>query len=483
MSTTRNTHDLERLAVEADLKEFQGERPFQPVTYDRPLNRPWCDSPFLEQSLQAERLSPVLAAMARKFARDGYLVIDPGFSPQTIDATVAGLKDLFQAGGEGPYGSAGRVQDAWMFSPQVRDVATDQGILDLLYVLYRRQPIPFQTLNFPKGTQQKTHSDTIHFHSVPHHFMCGVWVAFEDVDLNNGPLHYYPGSHRLPVVEPHDLGLSASAQERSHQHYPLYESFIEASVAASGHRREELQIKKGQALIWAANLLHGGSPIRDLARTRHSQVTHYYFTDCVYLTPMMSDLALGKAFARKITNIANGRLVPQVYNGQPVENPGEWPPVVRDLQADPLARKTALTLSTTASRRVMVWPRYRDPDDLDRIFRQFGPVVATNGDACLCLRYDPTTDPRADEVVGRIQVAARVMGNLPLSILIVDNELPQQDWARFGPAITCAIAAGGPVVSPQADFNKALGVPVVKTADDLRRLLSPSRSTAVASGG
>ena len=28
--------------------------------------------------------------------------------------------------------------------------------------------------------------------------MCGVWVALEDMDMDNGPLVYYPGSHKLP---------------------------------------------------------------------------------------------------------------------------------------------------------------------------------------------------------------------------------------------------------------------------------------------
>jgi len=28
--------------------------------------------------------------------------------------------------------------------------------------------------------------------------MCGVWLALEDIDADNGPLIYYPGSHRGP---------------------------------------------------------------------------------------------------------------------------------------------------------------------------------------------------------------------------------------------------------------------------------------------
>ena len=33
---------------------------------------------------------------------------------------------------------------------------------------------------------------------MPEGFMCGVWVALEDMDMENGPLVYYPGSHKLP---------------------------------------------------------------------------------------------------------------------------------------------------------------------------------------------------------------------------------------------------------------------------------------------
>src|SRR5204863_8143515 len=47
-------------------------------------------------------------------------------------------------------------------------------------------------------------------------------------------------------------------------------------------------MRKGQALIWAANLLHGGAPQRDRNRSRHSQVTHYFFEGCRYYTPILS---------------------------------------------------------------------------------------------------------------------------------------------------------------------------------------------------
>ena len=45
-------------------------------------------------------------------------------------------------------------------------------------------------------------------------------------------------------------------------------------------------VTRGQAIIWHPNLLHGGAEQLDSKRTRHSQVTHYFFSDCQYITPM-----------------------------------------------------------------------------------------------------------------------------------------------------------------------------------------------------
>ena len=51
----------------------------------------------------------------------------------------------------------------------------------MLFSLYGREPFPFQTLNFPYGSRQHYHSDAVHFNSLPKGFMCGVWVALEDI--------------------------------------------------------------------------------------------------------------------------------------------------------------------------------------------------------------------------------------------------------------------------------------------------------------
>jgi len=78
---------------------------------------------------------------------------------------------------------------------------------------------------------------------------------------------------------------------------------------------ERFLAKKGQALIWAANLMHGGTRQLDNQRTRWSQVTHYFFENCAYYTPMLSDPFYGKIDFRALTNIVTGATMPQRYAG------------------------------------------------------------------------------------------------------------------------------------------------------------------------
>mgnify|MGYP006074760149 FL=1 len=176
-----------------------------------------------------------------------------------------------------------RIQDGWKTVDEVRQLARNANIAAALQQLLGRQSLPFQTLNFPIGTRQFTHSDTIHFNSIPSNFMVGVWVALEDVDEDNGPLLYYPGSHKL-----HEYSMDDFDLEPGYHNYHKYEEHIAQLVEKEKLEGEYGVIKKGDALIWHANLLHGGAPQKDLARSRHSQVTHYYFADCKYYTPMNS---------------------------------------------------------------------------------------------------------------------------------------------------------------------------------------------------
>jgi hypothetical protein len=94
----------------------------------------------------------------------------------------------------------------------------------------------------------------------------------------------------------------------------------------------EFYPKKGQALIWAAGLHHGGAPHTDRAKTRKSQVTHYFFKDCAYWTPLGSNTFAGRiAFRRSLPDVRTGETVLNCINGQPV------PDAFMDLSTPPVA--------------------------------------------------------------------------------------------------------------------------------------------------
>lgn len=259
--------------------------------------------------------TPAQQAMLTDFAENGFLVIDTDFDD--FDALVEEAKaDL-----EGHYNDRQRVQDAWKSSRAVKTIATNRAIMDTLELLYGRKAFPFQTLNFNVGTQQKTHSDTVHFDSLPRGFMAGVWVALEDVDAENGPLQYYPGSHRLHHLDMGDLGARdarGGGRELYADYERVYEPAIEKLVADQQLEPAFGYLRKGQALIWAANLLHGGAPITDPARTRYSQVTHYFFDGCAYHTPMGGDKIGGYSFLRQPWDITTGGKRNGTYGGEPI---------------------------------------------------------------------------------------------------------------------------------------------------------------------
>jgi hypothetical protein len=213
----------------------------------------------------------------------GVLKLSIGLSDEFIDAIVSQVTPMYNQQSFEQRQPGVRIQDGWRHIDEVRRLATNENVLAALKQLFGRAALPFQTLNFPIGTGQLAHSDTLHFNSIPASFMVGVWVAMEDIDEDNGPLIYYPGSHKLKEYSMESFGLEAG-----YHNYARYEQAIQGVLAQ--HKLEpELGIaKKGDIIIWHANLLHGGAPQKDRARTRHSQVTHYFFENCQYYTPMNS---------------------------------------------------------------------------------------------------------------------------------------------------------------------------------------------------
>jgi ectoine hydroxylase-related dioxygenase (phytanoyl-CoA dioxygenase family) len=281
------------------------------------MNLPWVESPFFEKILPEKKLSKEQVGMAQIYNKDGYIVLKNVFTEEEINQVI---KEMHEKGFNPDYTliktrDANRCQDLWENSDPVKNLAIKPEILSTLEMLYDREVVPFQTLNFLCGTQQMAHSDTIHFSSMPAKFMAGVWIALEDVTHENGPLFYYPGSHQMPEYNFNHF--REDLVDNSYANYHDYELFMEALMLNSPYEKKEFLAKKGDVLIWSANIVHGGSPVIDPNSTRLSQVTHYYFKDCIYYSPMSSNTISGELQVRtNLKNMRTGLVEPSSFNGQ-----------------------------------------------------------------------------------------------------------------------------------------------------------------------
>jgi len=270
---------------------------------------PWVLGPDYRDDHRYRAAAPDRQQLADSFHADGYVVVPELAPSSTVLAALAAA--------QAEYGRRGaetdRVTDAWRWRPGVRALATDPATMDLVTFLLGRRAVPFQTLSFRVGTQQRAHADTIHFDTLPAGFTCGVWVALEDVDDDQGPLVVHPGSHRVPPSYPEDLGL-APGTGRTEFDRGGYEDAVADQVADLPPRR--LPVPRGTAVVWAADLVHGGAALDRPGSTRWSQVTHYFGEGCIYVTPQRSQRDQGRYAVRDpLMNVATGRPEPQPPTG------------------------------------------------------------------------------------------------------------------------------------------------------------------------
>ena len=269
---------------------------------------PLIDSPQFSEH-RDEGLFADQLAVADQLHQHGYAVLDLG--RERMEALAARIRrdlegqfDLEAWRAEAGQSGGLRLMDAWRQSEAVKEVALLPEVQLALQRCWGREPFAYQTLNFPVGTQQHLHSDAVHSHTEPPGFMCGVWVALEDIHPDSGPLEYVPGSQRLPYIQAADVGVRQQPGVNPGQ--KIFHEYWQTAIRQGGLQRETFTPRLGQALIWSANLIHGGSMVENLQRTRWSQVTHYLFEGCRYYTPLLSDWPEGPVSWRIPFDIARG---------------------------------------------------------------------------------------------------------------------------------------------------------------------------------
>lgn len=230
------------------------------------------------------------------FIENGFVIFEKAVAPAAIDAYMEELRSAGQ-GGSGllasvpvqgpqdkdvvPIASADlnapltKVLDTYACLPSAHKLIFSETIVRFLRTVFEDDVLAFQGLHFEKGSTQAVHQDTAYVVLEQPMSFCASWIALEDVTEGSGELIYYPRSHRLP-----DWLYSGKFKHFNHErdkheeHMGHLQALHDRSVA-SGLTLQSFLPKKGDVLIWAADLAHGGSQIKDADLTRRSLVTHY----------------------------------------------------------------------------------------------------------------------------------------------------------------------------------------------------------------
>ncbi|MEP6749817.1 MAG: phytanoyl-CoA dioxygenase family protein [Bacteroidota bacterium] len=230
------------------------------------------------------------------FEENGFLIIRNYLTPEkadevnkTIDLLLQSKKIKFRFGN--------KIMFAIHQSPLLKGIGEDKKLLNFLGSLIGGDAILFQSINFIMGSEQRTHSDSIHMTTYPLGGLLGVWIALDDVNENNGPLHYYPGSHQLPYYLNADYDNEGSSLLLGKHSYTKYEDMIKKRLIENGVAKKIFTAKKGDLLVWHANLFHGGEPHTDKSITRKSMVLHYFKKDAVCYHEITQRPALIKPYS------------------------------------------------------------------------------------------------------------------------------------------------------------------------------------------
>lgn len=242
--------------------------------------------PWLDRHDWAQQPSAGQSDLYRKWAEDGYVILPKLIPDALLDASWQAYEKAVHSGAITlpPEPAAdgdslpGRFLNPHKKVSEFCRVAKHTGLMQWLQKLLGHPAKLLQTIASHKGSQQSAHSDSIHMTTYPLGYLAAAWIAFEDIHMDSGPLEFYPGSHRLPYVFSRELQISVEDMktEGYATYRARYEPLVQQMIAEHQLRPKYLDARKGDVLIWHANLLHGGSRRKDLSLTRKALVAHYF---------------------------------------------------------------------------------------------------------------------------------------------------------------------------------------------------------------
>ncbi len=282
------------LVLERALKRFF-ERVSNPPRQHSAFGGLWTDfanwRERIEGKLELGNITPGQARQLEDWCRQGYLVMEGALDTAGIDSLRAEVDGIWSAEsddiwcevfeGDRPrfekvhpkfHAAQHKLLDLHGASEKARAVLFSSPLLEFLGLLFERPPLAFQTLTFAWGTEQAMHQDTAFvLLRSPLEFV-GCWIALEDVQAGSGELEYYEGSHRIDEYRWLD---QARAKPYDYDDQSEFLAWMHAGPKALGCPLRRFAPKRGDVLLWHADLVHGGSKVTTPSQSRKSLVAHF----------------------------------------------------------------------------------------------------------------------------------------------------------------------------------------------------------------
>ncbi len=169
-------------------------------------------------------------------------------------------------------GSIYKLNDLYLVNESVRALVLDCRLVEHLKELVGEEVVAINSLHFERGSTQGYHVDTFYMEPPPGGRLIVSSICLEDAHPDAGPLQYYPGSHLIPPF----LNIDGDRKARTDQEFIDATAYLDLHVRRRDLRETQFCGNSGDTFLWHEQLYHGGSPIKDITRTRRSIVTHYW---------------------------------------------------------------------------------------------------------------------------------------------------------------------------------------------------------------
>lgn len=169
------------------------------------INEVWFRSINKNRILKELNYNETILSLIKEYIENGFIIIDNNLHDSIFDNIINSNKIEYLGNENQPL----RALHAWRYNTDVRQIAIQENIIQIIEILYQRKAIPFLTTNFKYGSQVQPHTDAIKYQTFPEGFMCAVWTPLEDVDEYNGPIELFPKSHLLKPIYIDNLNIIA----------------------------------------------------------------------------------------------------------------------------------------------------------------------------------------------------------------------------------------------------------------------------------